>query len=44
MMVELGEKNSFSDKVFTTFNDLPKAVRIIDNKKGSKIGNQKNII
>ena len=33
MMVERGEKNSFSDQVFTTFNDLTKAIRIIDNKK-----------
>ena len=33
MMVERGEKNTFSDQVFTTFNDLPKAIRIIDNKK-----------
>ena len=28
MMVELGEKNTFIDQVFTTFNDLPKATRI----------------
>ena len=33
MMVERGEKNTFSDQVFTTFNDLPKAIRIIDKKK-----------
>ena len=33
MMVERSEKNTFSDQVFTTFNDLPKAIRIIDNKK-----------
>ena len=33
MMVERGEKNTFSDQIFTTFNDLPKAIRIIDNKK-----------
>ena len=26
-MVERGEKNTFSDQVFTTFNDLPKAIR-----------------
>ena len=26
-------KNTLSDQVFTTFNDLPKAIRIIDNKK-----------
>ena len=32
MMVERGEKNVFSDQVFTTFSDLPKAIRIIDNK------------
>ena len=32
MMVERGEKNTFSDQVFTTFNHLPKAIRI-DNKK-----------
>ena len=28
MMIELGEKNTFSDQVFTTFNDLPKTIRI----------------
>ena len=33
MMVEPGEKNTFSDQVFATFNDLPKAIRIIDYKK-----------
>ena len=33
MMVERGEKNTFSDQVFTTFNDLQKAIRIVDNKK-----------
>ena len=33
MMVERSGKNTFSDHVFTTFNDLPKAIRIIDNKK-----------
>ena len=33
MMVERGEKNTFNDQVYTTFNDLPKAIRIIDNKK-----------
>ena len=33
MMVEHGEKNTYSGEVFTTFNDLPKAMRIIDNKK-----------
>ena len=33
MMVERGEKYTFSDQAFTTFNDLPKAIRIIDNKK-----------
>ena len=27
-MVELGEKDNFSDQVFNTFNDLPKAIRI----------------
>ena len=32
MMVERGEKNTFSDQVFTTFNDLPKAIRIVDDK------------
>ena len=26
-------KKTFSDQVFTTFNNLPKAIRIIDNKK-----------
>ena len=33
MMVEPDEKNTFSDQVFTTFNDLPNAIRITDNKK-----------
>ena len=33
MMVERGEKSTFSEKVFTTFNDLSKAMRIIDHKK-----------
>ena len=33
MMLERGEKNTFSDQVFNTFNDLPKAIRIINNKK-----------
>ena len=33
MMVERCEKNTFSGQVFTTFNDLPKAIRITDNKK-----------
>ena len=33
MMVECGEKNTFREPVFTTFIDLPKAIRIIDNKK-----------
>ena len=34
MMVDRGEKkNTFSDQVFTTFNDLPKAIWIIGNKK-----------
>ena len=32
MMVERGEKNTFIDQVYTTFNDLPKAIRIINNK------------
>ena len=36
MMVERKKKkkkkNTFSDQVFTTFNDLPKAIRIIDSK------------
>ena len=26
-------KKTFSDQVFITFNNLPKAIRIIDNKK-----------
>ena len=26
------EKNTFIDQVFITFNDLPKAIRTIDNK------------
>ena len=26
-------KKTFRDQVFTTFNNLPKAIRIIDNKK-----------
>ena len=33
MMVERTGKNTFSDQVYTTFNDLPKAIWIIDNKK-----------
>ena len=33
MMVERAEKNILSDQVFTTFNDLSNAIRIIDNKK-----------
>ena len=33
MMVKRGEKNTFSDQVFTNFNDLPKPIRIIDHKK-----------
>ena len=33
MMVECGEKNTFRDQVFTTFNDLPKVISIINNKK-----------
>ena len=33
MMVERGEKNTFSDQVFTIFDDLPKVIRITDNKK-----------
>ena len=33
MMIERGEKNTFSSQVITTFNDLPKAIRIIDSKK-----------
>ena len=27
------KKITFSDHFFTTFNDLPKAIRIIENKK-----------
>ena len=38
-----GQKKPFSDQVFTTFNDLPKAIRIIDNKKKYFTENQKNI-
>ena len=30
MMVECGEKNTFSNQVSTTVNDLPEAIRIID--------------
>ena len=37
------KKNTFSDQVFTTFIDLPKAIRIIDDKKYF-IENQANII
>ena len=33
MMVGRGEEKTFRDQVFTTFNDFPKAIRIIDNKK-----------
>ena len=43
MLVEHGKKNTFNDQVFTTFNDLPKANRIIDDKKYF-IKNEKNII
>ena len=32
-MVERGQKNTFSDEVFTTFNDLPKAIRTINIEK-----------
>ena len=32
-MVECGEKSTFTDQVFITINDLPKGIRIIDNKK-----------
>ena len=32
IMVERGEKNT-CHQVFTTFNELPKATRILDNKK-----------
>ena len=33
MVVENGEKNTFGDQAFTTFNDSPEAIRIIDNKQ-----------
>ena len=33
MLVERNEKNTFSEQVFTTFNNLPKAITIIHNKK-----------
>ena len=33
MILGRGKKNNFSGQVFTTFSDLPKAIRIIDNKK-----------
>ena len=33
MMVKRGEKIIFNDQIFTTFNDLPKVIRITDNKK-----------
>ena len=33
IMVERDEKNTFSDQVFTIFDDLPKVIRITDNKK-----------
>ena len=33
MMVECGEKNTFSDNVFNAFNDLPKVIRVTVNKK-----------
>ena len=33
MLVEHVEKNTFSNQDFTTFNDLPTAIWIIDNKK-----------
>ena len=43
MMVERGEKTTFSDQILATVNDLPKPIRIIDNKK-LFTENQKNII
>ena len=33
MIVERGEKNTFNNQTFTTFDNLPKTIRIIDNKK-----------
>ena len=40
IMVERGEKNT-CHQVFTTFNELPKATRILDNKKVFYKGSQK---
>ena len=40
MMVDRTEKNTFSDQVFTSYNDISNAIRIMDNKKE----NPKNII
>ena len=33
MIVGRGEKNTFNNQTFTTFDNLPKTIRIIDNKK-----------
>ena len=33
MMVERGDKNSFGDQAHDVFNDLPKAIRVIKDRK-----------
>ena len=33
MMVERGDKNAFGDQAHDIFNDLPKAIRVIKDKK-----------
>ena len=33
MMVERGDKNTFGDQAHDIFNDLPKAIRVINDKK-----------
>ena len=33
MMVERGDKNTFGDQAHNIFNDLPKAIRIIKDRK-----------
>ena len=32
-MVERGEKNTFGDQAHDIFNDLPKAIRVIKDRK-----------
>ena len=33
MMVESGEKNTFGDQVHDILNDLPKAIKVIKDRK-----------